>query len=189
METLLDKLSTELFGKEQSGSVARIVIVYFFGSASKQSVLTYRLAKALHDTGRRRLGRILFRRLQSKFGIYISPKAEIGTGLRFPHPNGIVIGEGVKAGRDLTIYQQVTIGGARKGDAQANRYPTIGHSCILFAGCKIIGHLSVGNECCIGTNAVLLSDLPNRSTAVGVPARSIPPSSDITTNSRQDTPE
>lgn len=105
--------------------------------------------------------------------MYISRKCSIGIGLQLPHPVGIVIGEGVKIGTNAVIYQHTTLGGARRGDWQANRYPTLGDSVVLFAGVVIAGAVKVGDHCVIGANFVVIKNIPSNSTAVGVPARII----------------
>ena len=73
---------------------------------------------------------------------------------------------------NCTLYQGVTLGGARTGDAQANRYPRIGRGATLFAGATVIGAINIGENAIIGANAVVLEDVPANHVAVGVPARS-----------------
>ena len=87
-----------------------------------------------------------------------------------PHPNGIIIGQGVSIGNDVVIYHQVTLGGARRGDWRAGRYPAVGDNTVIFAGAKIVGAVSVGNDCVIGANAVVNRDVPPHHVAVGIPA-------------------
>lgn len=118
-----------------------------------------------------RLSRIVAFRAQVRFGVYISPLARIDKSVVFPHPTGIVIGEGVVIGANVRIYQNVTIGGARMGDWQACRYPEIGPGSVLFAGAVIVGNISIGHNCTVGANSVVLGDIPDDSVAVGAPAR------------------
>lgn len=85
-----------------------------------------------------------------------------------PHDlNGIVVSYRAKIGKNCTIYQQVTIG------QENGKAPEIGDNCILGAGSKIIGGVKIGNNVKVGANAVVVKDVPDNCTAVGVPARII----------------
>lgn len=82
-----------------------------------------------------------------------------------PHGlNGIIISEKAKIGSNVIIYQQVTIGGSEQGA------PVIGDNCMIGTGAKVIGKVKIGNNVKIGANAVVVSDIPDNATAVGVPA-------------------
>lgn len=107
-------------------------------------------------------------RLARRYGLFVSARATIGSDLRLPHPNGIVIGDGVQLGTSVTLYQQVTIGGRALGEGG---YATVGDGVVVFAGAKIIGAVNIGNGAVIGANAVVLSDVPPHTTVVGIPAR------------------
>lgn len=100
----------------------------------------------------------------------IEPRTTFGKRLMLPHPNGVVIHEDAVIGDDCMIMQQVTIGMIGDGEV-----PTIGNRVYIGAGAKIIGKLSVGDGARIGANAVVVEDVPPGCTAVGVPARLIPP--------------
>ena len=100
----------------------------------------------------------------------IEPRADLGHRLMLPHPNGIVIHEDAVVGNDCMIMQQVTIGMIGDGEV-----PTIGNGVYIGAGAKIIGKVSVGDGARIGANAVVTQDVPPGCTAVGVPARLVPP--------------
>ena len=110
-----------------------------------------------------------------RYGIHFSvtPKTQIGKGLFFPHPSSIIIGADVSIGENCTIYQNVTIGGARVGDAQKSKYPSIGADCILYAGSKVLGDIAVADGTKVGANAVLLKNTEPFSTYAGVPAQRI----------------
>lgn len=84
-----------------------------------------------------------------------------------------MIGAGARIGSNCTIYQQVTVGGARRGDYQANCYPTVGNDVVLSAGARPLGDIRVGDRVEVGANAVVRSDVPDDSIAVGLPARTI----------------
>lgn len=110
-------------------------------------------------------------RLLERHGLYVSKNATIGDNVILPHPVGIVIGDGVTIGDDVTIYQSVTLGGRIKGDWKRGNYPTISDGCTLFAGVVVAGKILVGENCVIGSNSVVLSDIPDNAVAVGAPAR------------------
>lgn len=114
----------------------------------------------------------LYRRLQYRLGCEINVNAKIGPRLRLPHPNGVVIGDGVTVGSDVVIFQQVTLGAKKRGDGnKAGMYPTIGNRAVLYAGAKLLGSIKVGDDAQVGANAVVLHDVPNNSVAVGIPAK------------------
>jgi serine O-acetyltransferase len=103
----------------------------------------------------------------------IDPRARLGQRLMLPHPNGVVIHEDAVIGDDCMIMQQVTIGMIGEGEV-----PTIGNRVYIGAGAKIIGRVTVGDGARIGANAVVTEDVPANWTAVGVPAKLIPPRSE-----------
>ncbi len=115
--------------------------------------------------------KMIKRKLITRYGIHISPKAKIGMGLSIAHPTSIVIGESVKIGKNFTIFQNTTIGSARTGDSKLGKQPAIGDNCILFAGGIILGNIKVGDNCIIGANSLLMSDAEDNGVYVGSPAR------------------
>lgn len=102
-------------------------------------------------------------------GIEIHPGAKIGTGFFIDHGMGVVIGETTEIGNNVTLYQGVTLGGT--GKEKGKRHPTIGNHVVIGVGAKILGNITVGNNVKIGANAVVLRDVPDNSTAVGIPAK------------------
>lgn len=102
-------------------------------------------------------------------GIEIHPGATIGRRLVIDHGMGIVIGETTEIGDDVLLYQGVTLGGT--GKDKGKRHPTIGNNVMVGCGAKILGPFTVGNHARIAANAVVLTEVPEDSTAVGVPAR------------------
>lgn len=101
-------------------------------------------------------------------GADIPINVQISGGLLIPHPNGIVIHPDVKIGPNCLIFQQVTI-----GSVNGSRPPTIGGHVDIGAGAKILGELQIGDHVKVGANAVLLIDVPDGKTAVGMPAKVI----------------
>lgn len=116
------------------------------------------------------LSQIYHIRLVKDFACYVSPTAQIDLGLHLPHPTGIVIGAAVIIGKNCSIYQNVTIGGANIGDAAKKQQPHIGDECTFFAGSMVLGNIFVSSNCVVGANSVLLEDASS-GVYVGSPAR------------------
>ena len=102
-------------------------------------------------------------------GIEIHPGATIGRRLVMDHGMGVVIGETTEIGDDCLIYHGVTLGGT--GKDQGKRHPTLGNNVLIGAGAKVLGPFSVGDNARIAANAVVLSEVPEDATAVGIPAQ------------------
>jgi serine O-acetyltransferase len=104
-------------------------------------------------------------------GIEIHPGAQIGRRLFIDHGMGVVIGETAVLGDDITLYQGVTLGGT--GKEKGKRHPTIEDNVVIGAGAKVLGNITVGRNCRIGAGSVVLRDVPDDSTVVGVPGHII----------------
>jgi serine O-acetyltransferase len=111
--------------------------------------------------------------IRRRFGCYLSVKATIGEGLRLKHPVGIVIGEGCQLGKNVTLYQNVTLGAARMGEGEKGLYPKVGDGTVIYAGAVVIGDIRIGKNVRIGANSVVLHDIPDNCSAVGIPAKII----------------
>jgi len=104
-------------------------------------------------------------------GIEIHPGAKVGRRLFIDHGMGVVIGETAIVGDDVTLYQGVTLGGT--GKEHGKRHPTIEDSVVVGGGAKILGNITVGKNSRIGAGSVVLRNVPNNSTVVGVPGHII----------------
>ena len=102
-------------------------------------------------------------------GIEIHPGATIGRRLVIDHGMGIVIGETAEIGDDCLIYHGVTLGGT--GKDHGKRHPTIGNNVLISTGAKVLGPFKVGDGARIAANAVVLTEVPDHATAVGIPAQ------------------
>lgn len=102
-------------------------------------------------------------------GIEIHPGAKIGEGFFIDHGSGVVIGETAEIGNNVTIYQQVTLGGT--GKEKEKRHPTIGNNVVVSVGAKVLGSFTVGDNSRIGAGSVVLKEVPPDSTVVGVPGK------------------
>lgn len=133
------------------------------------AVLLHRAAHAMNDKGWRFAARAVSQFGKFLTGIEIHPGATIGKGLLIDHGSGVVIGETAVVGDYCTIYQGVTLGGT--GKESGKRHPTLGDNVMVGAGAKLLGNFTVGSGSKIAAGAVVLGDVPENSTAVGVPAK------------------
>lgn len=102
-------------------------------------------------------------------GIEIHPGATIGEGLFIDHGMGVVIGETAELGRNVTLYQGVTLGGT--GKEKGKRHPTIGDNVVIATGAKVLGSFKVGDNSKVGAGSVVLCEVPPNSTVVGIPGK------------------
>lgn len=144
------------------------------------AVLAHRLAHALWRRGWRVLGRVISQAARWFTGIEIHPGATIGRRLFIDHGMGVVIGETAELGDDVTLYQDITLGGISpsvNSAAQVNkkRHPTLRDRVIVGAGAQVLGGITVGEGAKVGANAVVVTDVPAGALAVGIPAKVSPP--------------
>lgn len=132
------------------------------------ALLIYRLAHVMNSRGLKFPARALSQFAKFITGIEIHPGATIGKGLFIDHGSGVVIGETAVIGDNCTIYQGVTLGGTGKDTGK--RHPTLGDNVMVGAGAKLLGNFTVGSNSKIAAGAVVLGDVPENSTAVGIPA-------------------
>ncbi len=132
------------------------------------ALLMYRAAHALHEKNHNFSARAVSQLAKFLTGIEIHPGAQIGHGLFIDHGSGVVIGETAIIGDNCTIYQGVTLGGT--GKETGKRHPTLGDNVMIGAGAKLLGNFTVGSNSKIAAGAVVLGDVPENSTAVGIPA-------------------
>ena len=129
----------------------------------------YRFANWLYRHKCRFLARVASQWCKHLHGIEIHPGARIGKGVFIDHGVGVVIGETAEVGDNCVIYQGVTLGGT--GKDVGKRHPTIKDNVMICAGAKVLGPITVGENCKIGAQAVLLKSVPPNCTVVGVPGR------------------
>lgn len=136
-----------------------------------QAVLSHRVAHALHGAGVPLAPRALAAATRAVTGIEIHPSADIGEGLFIDHGMGVVIGETAEIGRDVTLYQGVTLGGT--GFATGKRHPTLEDNVTIGSGAKLLGPIHIGHGSKVGANSVVIHDVPPNSTVVGNPGRPV----------------
>ncbi|MGA9508469.1 MAG: serine O-acetyltransferase [Candidatus Sulfotelmatobacter sp.] len=117
--------------------------------------------------GMRLLARFVSQFARLLTGVEIHPGAEIGRRLFIDHGMGTVIGETAIVGDDVTLYQGVTLGGT--GKEKGKRHPTLGNNISIGSGAKLLGNITIGDNCRVGANSVVLRSVPANSTIVGVP--------------------
>ena len=135
------------------------------------ALLIHRLAHAFWRVKLRWLARFTSHCSRFLTGIEIHPGAKIGRRAFIDHGMGVVIGETAELGDDCTLYHGVTLGGTTWN--KGKRHPTLGRGVVIGAGAKVLGPISVGDGARIGSNAVVVKDVPPGATAVGIPARII----------------
>lgn len=134
-----------------------------------RAVLRHRLAHRLYLKKHYFLARWIAQRAATKTGIDIHPGAQIGEGFFIDHGIGVIIGETAVIGKNVTLYQGVTLGGT--GKEHGKRHPTLEDNVMVSAGAKILGSFTIGENSKIGAGSVVLAEVPPNSTVVGVPGR------------------
>ena len=148
---------------------ARTSFEVLFLYSGLHALIAYRVSHFLFKHKLYILARLISQCSKFFTGIEIHPGAKIGKGLFVDHGSGVVIGETTVVGDYCTIYQGVTLGGT--GKEKGKRHPTLGNNVMVGSGAKILGPFRVGDNAKIAANAVVLEEVPDDCTAVGVPAR------------------
>jgi len=148
---------------------ARNVVEVLLTYTGLHTIIFYRLAHALDRMGIPVVPRLIMTVARWLTGTEIHPSASIGRGLFIDHGMGVVIGETTVIGNNVTLFQGVTLGGT--GKEKGKRHPTIGDNVVIGAGAKVLGNITIGGNSIIGANAVVIRDVPDHSTVVGVPGR------------------
>ena len=137
--------------------------------AGLHAVIFYRIAHFFRGVKVPILPRVISQIARALTGIEIHPGAVIGKSFFIDHGTGVVIGETAVIGDNVTIFQGVTLGGT--GKERGKRHPDIGNNVVIGTGAKVLGNILIGDNSYIGANAVVLNDVPQNSTVVGVPGR------------------
>lgn len=140
--------------------------LFFKGFHALQS---FRVTHWLWAKGRKALAFHFQSRISEVFGVDIHPAARIGRGVMIDHGTGVVIGETAVVEDDVSMLQGVTLGGT--GKEAGDRHPKIRRGVMLGSGAKILGNIEIGAYSRVGAGSVVLKDVPERCTAVGVPAK------------------
>ena len=146
-------------------SDAEVLLLY----SGVHALAAYRVAHKLHENKHYFAARAISQTARFFTGIEIHPGAKIGRGMVIDHGMGVVIGETTEIGDHCTIYQGVTLGGT--GKDVGKRHPTLGNNVMVGAGAKVLGPFTIGDNTKIAANAVVLEEMPENCTAVGIPAK------------------
>lgn len=146
-------------------------IDFLFNYPGVWAIAWYRLAHRLHKANFKRLARIIMGLTQITTHIDIHPAATIGKRVFIDHGTGVVIGETSVIEDDVLIYQGVTLGGVSL--THGKRHPTIKQGAVIGAGAKVLGNITIGEYAKIGANSVVVKEVPDCSTAIGIPAHVI----------------
>lgn len=133
------------------------------------ALLAHRLSHGLWTHGFKWLARWVAHWARWLTGIEIHPGARIGRRFFIDHGMGVVIGETAEIGDDCTVYHGVTLGGTTWN--KGKRHPTLKNGVVIGAGAKVLGPIIIGTQAKIGSNAVVVKDVPDQATAIGIPAR------------------
>ncbi|ALA70471.1 serine acetyltransferase [Geobacillus stearothermophilus 10] len=146
-------------------SYLEVILTY----SGLHAIWAHRIAHALYKRKFYFLARLISQISRFFTGIEIHPGAKIGRRFFIDHGMGVVIGETCEIGDNVTVYQGVTLGGT--GKEKGKRHPTIEDNCLIAAGAKVLGSITIGENSKIGAGSVVLKDVPPNSTVVGIPGR------------------
>ena len=168
MATALSWIREDIASVKENDPAARSTLEVVLCYSGLHALWAYRLNHWLWNHNFRLLARWFSQIARLLTGIEIHPAAQIGRRLFIDHGMGVVVGETSIIGDDVTLYQGVTLGGT--GKEHGKRHPTIGNGVVIGAGAKVLGNLLVGDNSRIGAGSVVLRNVPDNSTVVGVPA-------------------
>ena len=159
-------------------SVAEVLLTY----PGLHAVWIHRLAHRLWSWNIKLPARVLSQFGRWVTGIEIHPGAKIGRRFFIDHGMGVVIGETAEIGNDVTLYHGVTLGGTTW--SKGKRHPTLANNVVVGAGAKILGPITVGENARVGSNSVIVKDVPAGATVVGIPGRVVTAKSDAKSEQR-----
>ena len=155
-------------------SLISIILTY----PGVKAVFFHQISNFFYKAGFDLIARIISQTIRFFTGIEIHPGAKIGKNLFIDHGMGVVVGETSEIGDNVTIYHNVTLGGSSPSidserQRHEKRHPTIGNDVVIGSGAQIIGPIKVGNNARIAANAVVVKDVPENATMVGIPAKAV----------------
>ena len=166
---MFQSLNETLTAYQKRDPAARSKLEIFLLYQGVHAIINHRIAHFFYRHRMRFLARVVSQWSRFWTGIEIHPGAKIGRRLVIDHGMGIVIGETAEIGDDCLLYHGVTLGGT--GKDQGKRHPTIGNNVLVSTGAKVLGPFKVGDNARIAANAVVLTEVPDNATAVGIPAQ------------------
>lgn len=166
---MFEKIKEDIRMVKEKDPAARTSLEVILAYSGLHAVIFHRVAHWFYERKFFLIARLISQFSRFLTGIEIHPGAKIGKGLLIDHGSGVVIGETAEIGDNCLIYQGVTLGGT--GKEHGKRHPTLGNNVMVGSGARVLGPFKVGDNAKIAANAVVLEEVPENSTAVGVPAR------------------
>ena len=168
-KSLIKSVKNDVEAVRERDPAARSNIEVLLLYSGVHALIAHRIAHGLYKKEHYFSARAISQAAKMITGIEIHPGAKIGKGLMIDHGTGVVIGETAVIGDNCTIYQGVTLGGT--GKDVGKRHPTLGNNVMVGAGAKVLGPFYIGDNTKIAANAVVLEEMPENCTAVGIPAK------------------
>ena len=153
----------------ENDPAARTKLEVFLLYPSIHARLAHMISHFLYKKNLLFLARLISQIARFLTGIEIHPGATLGAGILIDHGMGVVIGETEELGDRITIYHGTTLGGT--GKEKGKRHPTVGDNVVIGAGSKVLGNIKIGSNSKIGANSVVLDDVPEGATVVGIPGK------------------
>lgn len=169
VDKIISEIKEDVASVKQRDPAATSDIEILLLYSGVHAILCYRVAHKLYISEHYFSARLVSQVARRLTGIEIHPGATIGKRLFIDHGMGLVIGETTEIGDDCTLYQGVTLGGT--GKDVGKRHPTLGNNVMVGAGAKVLGPVKIGDNSKIAAGAVVLNEIPEQSTAVGIPAK------------------
>ncbi|MBF0124910.1 MAG: serine O-acetyltransferase [Magnetococcales bacterium] len=166
---MFERLRQDIRAVFERDPAARTIVEVLLCYPGVHALLLHRLAHGLWRYRAKLLARLVSYLARMLTGIEIHPGALIGQGFFVDHGMGVVIGETTEIGANVTIYHGVTLGGTSW--SKGKRHPTLEEGVIVGAGAKILGPITIGHHARVGSNAVVVRDVPANTTVVGIPGR------------------
>ena len=166
---MFKRIKEDIQAVKDRDPAAKSSLEIFFLYPGVKAIRMYRRANFFYRHNMFFIARLISQHAARITGIEIHPGATIGRRLVIDHGHGVVIGETTEIGDDVLIYQGVTLGGTGKDSGK--RHPTLGDNVLVGAGAKVLGPVNIGSGSKIAAGAVVLKDVPEDSTAVGIPAK------------------
>ena len=153
----------------ENDPAARTKLEVFLLYPSIHARLAHMISHFLYKKNLLFLARLISQIARFLTGIEIHPGATLGAGILIDHGMDVVIGETAELGDRITIYHGTTLGGT--GKEKGKRHPTVGDNVVIGAGSKVLGNIKIGSNSKIGANSVVLDDVPEGATVVGIPGK------------------
>lgn len=169
LKTLIDEIKYDVAAVKERDPAAKGTVEVVLLYSGVHAILAYRVSHKLYLSKHYFSARAVSQLARFFTGIEIHPGATIGKGLFIDHGMGVVIGETAEIGDNCTLYQGVTLGGT--GKDVGKRHPTLGDNVMVGAGAKVLGPIKISDNSKVAANAVVLKEVPENSTAVGIPAK------------------